>query len=218
MLKKVTCLLSLICMLAVLGACGKVDNIAANNINESEEIYALSLDSKSFYGSGVLINVDDRIYVLSAKHVCEEDVTFTIDDEKFEIPSDEIIKSSSYDLAIFEVPENAKNALIKKGISGYSIVKEDYDNLQYGENVKLVGKIDKEDLSLDGKLDNTYVYCETLDASMMLVDAAIRDGMSGGAILSVNSNLLGIIYGISEDNMTAAVPLPLIMEFLDEVL
>jgi S1-C subfamily serine protease len=52
---------------------------------------------------------------------------------------------------------------------------------------------------------------------MIWADAEVRPGMSGGGLLDQEGRLIGILSGGSQDGELAAVPLSLILQFMEDM-
>ena len=180
-------------------------------------------------GSGVIYDSDEStVWIATAAHVLEyvkgenDEVSVTFEDG-FTVVTTEKIFAKGQDLALLALPreallEGAKDGqTFKEGVTlqdhgqAYRRVlvsQEAYDKLAAGDTVIAMGSKSGvgEDASV-GTLLKDYVYSEDFGAYVMLADLTVSPGMSGGALLDAQGNLMGIICGVSEDGEVAAAPM-----------
>ncbi len=178
-------------------------------------------------GSGIIVGeTDSELLIVTNYHVVESytslEVTF-IDESKAEA----VIKGSDadMDLAVIAVPISALSEETKSAITIAKL--GDSDKLKLGEPVVAIGNalgygqsvtngivsaLNREMTTEDG---STGIYIQT--------NAAINHGNSGGALLNINGEVIGInaarIDGSSVEGMGYAIPIssasPIIAELME---
>lgn len=177
------------------------ENNIENTINKN--VIVQSLDSVA---SGVVIQMNDDKYILTAKHVVDNENTLfiTFYDKSFEIGK------------IYKVDANSDLALIRcnipEGISPINLA-SDY---KLGQTIYAIGNPDNYIFSLSKGIIS-YVNREYENNLYIQFDALVNNGSSGGALIDIKGNLVGIISKRTiGSGFGLAVPLEQINTFLKE--
>ena len=166
-------------------------------------------------GSGVVIH--EHGYIVTNAHVVEQttDVHVTFADNRT-LPARVISSDPEHDLAVIKVDADEPLPFIKLGRSDDLMVGETVvaignpHGLQHTVTAGIVSAVDRE---LQFNRDLTY-------HGLIQTDAAINAGNSGGSLINVNSELIGINSAIlgTAQNVGFAIPVDQLWQLLPSML
>ena len=171
-------------------------------------------------GSGIIISQDDKyIYIATNNHVVENSTSLTVTfvDDKA-VNATVVGTDPQTDLAVIKVSvsdiDSSTITKIKVATLGSS------DNLSVGESAIVIGNalgygqsvttgvISAKDRSVTTKSESTG---ETYTNKLIQTDAAVNPGNSGGALLNMNGEVVGIVSAkytdTSVEGMGYAIPI-----------
>lgn len=174
-------------------------------------------------GSGVILGGNPReLIIATAGHVFSQNVTeVTVQFfDGFQVTVRDYVLSEHTDLALLRIPreellevkvrEGGVSETYDHGPDYRSVVadREAYDAVRVGDCVIAMGSYSgvAED-AYAGTLEMDYVYVEDFEAYMMIARVPVKPGMSGGGLFDTRGNLLGILCGVSQEELVAVVPL-----------
>ncbi|HPC34588.1 MAG TPA: S1C family serine protease [Candidatus Absconditabacterales bacterium] len=166
-------------------------------------------------GNGVVLTNDG--YILTNKHVVQDqssEYTIILQDQEF--PLDKVRFDDGLDLAVIKikVKDNLTTPKFKsiqeKNIIGQIVfaLKKDPD---IGETITKMGIINS--LNQKFKMDNNNVYVGLIKTS-----TAIEPGFSGGPLISLDGEIIGINTAIDNIEYGASYSLPINKEFINQTL
>ncbi len=170
-------------------------------------------------GSGVVVfEDDDFMYVLTNYHVTDRDgrehVDYTVRsrDDDSDIIAEMVHENEAYDLSLLRVNRSAVARDVIDIFARYD------DPLRRGEMVLAIGSPRKIDGIVTYGTYKRMVDIANVDFEVILHDALIYRGSSGGALVDVSGNLVGINTwgGAETDNNGLAIPLTKVHDFLRE--
>jgi len=183
-------------------------------------------------GTGVIFY--DGTYVVTAKHVVEDESSCTITFGEKDIVGDIVYSSEKNDLAIIKLKDVKLTPI--KGIREAS-------TLEIGELVHVVGhphgiintyhtgrvsgvarklfkewiKIKQNVLDIDGLLTAIYYMVPVYYEGIIQFDLSSAPGFSGSGIFDVRGNLVGLLtMGIPGTNITFAQQTDILIDFIKE--
>lgn len=181
-------------------------------------------------GSGVIVGQnDEELLILTNNHVVEDSESLTVlfsaevDDEDDAVV-EALVKGtdSSYDLAVVAVKLADIPDAVKSQIRIASI--GDSTQLKLGEQVVAIGNA----LGYGQSVTSGYVSAlnrevtvDSVTNYMIQTDAAINEGNSGGALLNMNGELVGInsvkAYATGVEGMGYAIPSETFLPILEQL-
>lgn len=179
------------------------------------------------WGSGVVIEItDSEVYILSNSHLSKKNHGLSnIRFEAFDYldncaPAELVYENSEYDLAVFKCQKFSQNfELIRYG-----------DDYHIGQNVVTIGRpLGKPNHisygNIKGNVLGPRLTCARSESNVHFEvikhDSYINLGSSGGALLNVDLQLIGIQYAVTQDEETKefksgyAIPLHKVYDFLN---
>lgn len=188
----------------------------ANIAIETKINLGLSYDSKS--GSGFIFKEDDDFYyAITNHHVISVDgrhsVTYEIkafEDDDFSEAA-VVVSSEDLDLAVIKFPKNDRTDVEMIDISRRLGYKYQIDELVFA-----IGN----PLNLENTVSFGYFQGITLIENVEFIviqhSAEIYNGSSGGALVDVDGNLIGVnTWGLDEGNLSFAIPNFVVYNFLE---
>jgi S1-C subfamily serine protease len=170
-----------------------------SNINEAIKS-SVTITNKDGHGSGFVISSDG--YVLTNYHVIAEaeDMKVVLSNEK------------EYELEVVRVSKIYDLALLKIDLDGLTPFKLDFNkNIEVGADVYAVGTPQGQDLAQTVSKGIISGVRKNDDGSKLIqTDASINSGNSGGAIITKQGNVLGIVsskyFGFGVEGVAFGVP------------
>ncbi len=136
------------------------------------------------YGSGVII--DKKGFILTCDHMVECSDYFLVVNGKDTMEAFVVDSNKAIDFALLRIIKvNKELNPIKLGNS---------DNLKLGQNIMIMGY----PINL-GLVVNSGIISK-LDSNCILTDAVLNTGNSGGALIDINGNLVGINQSLITTN------------------
>lgn len=197
-----------------------------NTGSTSYDFFGRSYTSQSS-GSGIIIGQNDNeLLIVTNHHVAEGaqklEITF-IDDTKAEAKVKGM--DSDMDLAVIAVDLNDLSDETKAAIAIAKI--GDSDNLKLGQPAIVIGNALGIGISVTSGvisgIDREMTREDGVTETFIQTDAAVNHGNSGGALLDIEGNVIGItsgkLGGDDVDNMGYAIPIsaayPIISELME---
>lgn len=221
-------------------------NLGRNDISTIPQLYenlkksivaisSQSLSTNFFYGTvavptsgtGVVFNITpDSVLIVTNEHVVgigdDDTLLVAFEDEK-EVPASVVGKDVDTDLAVIKVKKSDISPEILKDIK--AVVFSDSNNIKVGEFVMAIGN------PLGYKKTATFGIVSGLDRhteltgeklSLIQTDASINSGNSGGALVNMNGEVIGInaqkISSASADGIAFSIPSNTVKEVITELL
>lgn len=209
----------LFALLLCLTGCGS----AGQPETDEAPAYLVAVTAGETSGSGILYQQDDAyLYVLTAAHVvsCMNPGTGAVlrffDGQ--ELSCGDIRISEVSDLALIRIPADRISETQRNACLCVPSDKESFDRLQTGDGCTAIGlHAESGALRHEGHILEPWIYMEDYGQYMIWADAEVRPGMSGGGLLDQEGRLIGILSGGSQDGELAAVPLSLILQFMEDM-
>lgn len=161
-------------------------------------------------GSGVIIDItDDYVDIVTARHVVEQTakplVYFNGGSSVYGIV---LAYGKESDVAFVRVETGVLDEGIHESISKVKWVDNDaYEALSLGEEVVLIGSVSEVAGSIQyGTLKEKEKFVELFQNHMLVCEASVAGGMSGGGTFSLDGKLIGIIVGTNgTDTVNVAI-------------
>lgn len=181
-------------------------------------------------GSGIIIGMNDtELLIVTNNHVVEDTTSLTIQFCNDESIEGAYIKGtdSVNDLAVVALPLDDINDDTLSSISIASL--GDSDSLQIGESVIAIGNAlgygQSVTKGIVSALDRT-ISLDSGDMTVIQTDAAINGGNSGGALLNLSGEVVGINVaktsssssGTTVEGMGYAIPVSQVKDIIDELM
>lgn len=170
----------------------------------------LQVQTGTQLGSGVLWEKsEDEWIVVTAAHVVkglsEADLYLVKDDR---ILQAEVAEVNGLDLAFLTVnTTSVEEAMAQK----YSPISISADSVQEKEAVLAAGYNPYGELcQYEGTVMDDWIYVEDFDNYMLLCDCPAQAGMSGGAVVTAEGCLAGLICGENKEGTLAVLPIGVI--------
>lgn len=192
------------------------DHIIKSNIQIETRInLGLTYDSKS--GSGFIFKEDELYYyAVTNHHVIEVDQRYTAsyeimtyEDEEFS-DATVIVSSEDLDLAVIRFPKNGREEVELIDISRRLGYRYDEDELVFaiGNPLSLVNTV-------SFGVYQGITLIENVEYIVIQHTAEIYNGSSGGALVDVDGNLIGVnTWGLEDGNLSFAIPNFIVYNFL----
>lgn len=162
------------------------------------------------YGSGVLWDRQQEFwYFVTAAHVVEalEQVEiYFVEEDKICVAQVHLVEG--LDLAFLQtdvakLPENVKNLYGECSVASIE--------MKSGDRILATGFNAMADaLIYEGKVWEPWIYTEDFDNYMLMCQCEAKPGMSGGAVFTLEEEMLGIVCGQNEEGMLAVLPVAVI--------
>lgn len=178
------------------------------SVNLAQSIIQVQTDTR--LGSGILWEKKDNNWiVVTAAHVVEglqEAEVYLVQEEK--ILTARVTEVNGLDLAFLTVPTSFLDEATEEKyqpITAMTNSREDKPRVfavgynPYGELCEYAGMVIDE-----------WIYVEDFDNYMLLCDCGAEAGMSGGAVVTADGKLVGLVCGENEKGYLAALPVGVI--------
>jgi serine protease Do len=177
-------------------------------------------------GSGFIFAIDDsEVFIATNNHVIEraETVSISLDDEET-VEARVIGRDRESDLALLSVPKSAMDAL---GVPYKAALIGDSSAMAVGDSVVAIGNAMGEgQTATSGIISavNRQITVERRRFTVLQTDAAINQGNSGGPLVNINGEVIGIntakLYasGVSVEGMGYSLPINEALEILNDLL
>lgn len=192
------------------------ETVTVGEISEDEKTQTdlqqciLQVQTDTQLGSGVLWEMrEDEWIVVTAAHVVkglsEADLYLVKDDR---ILQAEVAEVNGLDLAFLTVnTTSVEEAMVEK----YSPISISADSVQEKEAVLATGYNPYGELcQYEGTVMDDWIYVEDFDNYMLLCDCPAQAGMSGGAVVTAEGCLAGLICGENKEGTLAVLPIGVI--------
>lgn len=148
------------------------------------------------FGSGFVYKTDDKYgYILTNQHVVDEGNSFLITTASNEEVEAKLLGEDRYlDVAVLRIPKDKVIASVKTGSS---------DKIQLGETIVVIGTSINEDYfntvtggyisGLNRKVTASVKSVNDWVQDVIQVDAPINHGNSGGPLVNINGEVIGIV-------------------------
>lgn len=187
---------------------GEITDDEKSQPNLQQCVFQVQTDTQ--LGSGVLWEMrEDEWIVVTAAHVVkglsEADLYLVKDDR---ILQAEVAEVNGLDLAFLTVnTTSVEEAMAEK----YSPISISADSVQEKEAVLAAGYNPYGELcQYEGKVMDDWIYVEDFDNYMLLCDCPAQAGMSGGAVVTAEGCLAGLICGENKEGTLAVLPIGVI--------
>lgn len=200
------------------------DSVVSINVSSSEQFFNRKVELASA-GSGIIFKEDeDKIYIVTNNHVINgaDSVNISIDDD-IQVKANFVGKDPDADIAVISV---SKKDMKKLGITSYKIAKfGNSDSMEVGETVIAMGNALGRGKSatlgiISVKSKNIKIDNNTF--KMIQTDAAINEGNSGGALININGEVIGInsvkILGEGVEGMGYAIPASVFKPIVEDII
>ena len=181
------------------------------NVLESHVRLVVTKDNQTSFASSVIFDEDDTYYYgLTNHHVVSGSSAIDAVDYKNEIYDVTVIDSSAYyDLAIIKFEKNSLNPLhVLKLAESYNI----------NDEIKAVGYPRSIFTISTGLIDTIDVIVHDVTLQVIHHTAVIDHGSSGGALLNLKNEIVGINFGADpEVNMSYAIPGLKVKQYVDSI-
>jgi len=176
----------------------------------------LRYDTKS--GSGFIFKEDDDYYyAITNQHVVSTDGRFaatyevkTFEDTEY-VPTSVIVANEDLDLAVIKFSKNNRTKVEMIDITTRLGYKYQNDELVFaiGNPLSLTNTVSF------GEFEGITLI-ENVDYFVIQHSAEIYNGSSGGALVDVDGNLIGVnTWGVDDENISFAIPNFVVYNFLD---
>ncbi|MBR4084267.1 MAG: trypsin-like peptidase domain-containing protein [Lachnospiraceae bacterium] len=175
---------------------------------QTKNILQVQTDTKM--GSGVLWDRQGEEWiVVTAAHVVEglqEAEVYLVQEDKI-LPA-RVRDVRGLDLAFLVVSVASLNEQVERA---YSPVRHMKDNIEEGTIIYTKGYNPYGELcEFSGKVLDDWMYVEDFDNYMIICDCQATPGMSGGAVVTENGGLAGLICGENDKGILAVLPVGII--------
>lgn len=170
----------------------------------------LQVQTDTRLGSGVLWDKQKEEWiVVTAAHVVEglqEAEVYLVQEDKI-LPA-RVRGVKGLDLAFLIVSVDLLDEKVERG---YSPVRQMTDNIKEGTIIYTKGYNSYGELcEYSGKVLGDWIYVEDFDNYMHICDCQAIPGMSGGAVVTENGGLAGLICGENDKGILAVLPVGII--------
>lgn len=170
----------------------------------------LQVQTDTQLGSGVLWEKSEEEWiVVTAAHVvkglAEADLYLVKEDKMLQAKVTEV---NGLDMAFLTVPiSSGEDALTDK----YEAITLPDDSVQEKEEVLAAGYNPYGELcQYEGTVIDDWIYVEDFDNYMLICDCQAQAGMSGGAVVTADGGLAGLICGENKEGTLAVLPVGVI--------
>jgi len=181
------------------------------NVLESHVRLVITKDNQTSFASSVIFDEDDTFYYgLTNHHVVSGSSAIDAVDYKNKIYEASIIDSSEYyDLAIIKFEKSSLNPLhVLKLADAYNI----------NDEIKAVGYPRSIFTISTGHIDTIELIAESVTLQVIHHTAEIDHGSSGGALLNLKNEIVGINFGADpEADMSYAIPGLKVKQYIDSI-
>lgn len=168
----------------------------------------VQIQGDGYLGSGVIWEVSkERLVIATAAHVTEDNDPLAVQFGQGEPVQIELCHTSDQvDVAFLEVPIEVLSEL---GIS-WQIARQDRevcDQLTAGDELLIMGSVEEAaDRTYEGRVTEPWIYLEDFGYYMLLGQAYVIPGVSGGGVFTRDGILAGILCGGNDDDQIAVLP------------
>jgi serine protease Do len=181
------------------------------HVLESHVRLVVTKDNQTSFASSVIFDEDDTYYYgLTNHHVVNDASAIDAVDYKNKIYQASIVDASEYyDLAIIKFEKSSLNPLhVLKLAETYNI----------NDEIKAVGYPRSIFTISNGHIDIIDTVSERVTIQVIHHTAEIDHGSSGGALLNLKNQIVGINFGASpEENMSYAIPGLKVKQYIDSI-
>jgi hypothetical protein len=176
------------------------------------------------YGSGLVWQLtDDEIVIVTNAHVLaywDDTDSFVWFLQGYSADAAVLGTSGQYDVGFLGVSRDQFTYEELETLHYVSADEAVYDGLQLGEPLFCVGAgHETGDLEFhEGTVGDTWKYIDSFGNDMLYGHGFAKAGMSGGGTFDGYGHLIGMICGGTQQNETASVPLPSIIEAYKEIM
>lgn len=184
------------------------------NKDEQEELLrylmqtTVQIQGSRYLGSGVIWDEsEESLVIATAAHVTVDNDPLTVQfaqGDPVKIGLD--YTSDRVDVAFLEVPIEVLSEL---GIS-WQIARQDRevcDQLTAGDELLIMGSVEEAaDRTYEGRVTEPWIYLEDFGYYMLLGQAYVIPGVSGGGVFTRDGILAGILCGGNDDDQIAVLP------------
>lgn len=175
------------------------------------------IDMNGANGSGIVWKMEqDRIVIVTNRHVLQywDDQAGTVSFVDGTVTNAKLIgMSGKHDVGFLQIPSGWLDYSSLRDIRQASYSMDAYNNAYNGEDEFGVGSASG--IAADfypGYIDSLDTYMTEFGENMIYCDSNAIHGMSGGGTFDGCGNLIGMITGGSDYNISVSVPLPSIIE------
>ena len=178
-------------------------------------IVRISMNGAS--GSGIVWKMEpDRIVIATNRHVLRywDDQTGTVSFVDGTVSNAKVIgMSGKHDVGFLQIPSGWLDYTSLKDIRQASYSMDAYNSLCHGEDEFGLGSANGAAADFyPGFIDSKDTYMADFGENMIYCDSNAIHGMSGGGTFDGYGNLVGMITGGSDYNVSLSVPLPSMIE------
>ncbi len=206
-------------------------SITSMSVEEVQSFFGGTFQRQSEgVGTGIIIGESDsELLIVTNNHVVEggDTMTVTFDDET-SVEADIKGADSAYDVAVIAVPIDSVSSDTKDAISIATL--GDSTNLKVGEPAIAIGNAlgygQSVTTGVISALDRSVVASDsqTGESGVALIqtDAAINEGNSGGALVNINGEVIGInsakLIGESVEGIGYAIPISDVSDLIQSLM
>lgn len=175
--------------------------------------------------SGIIFYEDEeRVYIVTNFHVVDGALSVTISlDDATQVPANYVGGDAYADIAVISVK---KSDMRDAGFTAYKLaVFGDSDNLRIGDFAMAVGNAMGEGKSATVGIVSAKekeVLIENTKLTLLQTDAAINNGNSGGALVNINGEVIGIntakLFETGVEGMGYAIPANTVIDLIDTIM
>lgn len=187
-----------------------IESVEESENKEMQKNSILQVQTESRLGSGVLwAKQEEEWIVVTAAHVVEgqqEVDVYLVSEDKILPATVEVV--NDLDLAFLRV---SIRSLAEKTKEEYGAVKQMQDTIEEGATVFAKGYTPYGELcEFVGKVLEDWIYVEDFDNYMLICNCQASPGMSGGAAVTEDGGLVGLICGENDKGILAILPMAVI--------
>jgi len=183
-----------------------LENLQSSIVKIEAEVADGSNEMFTIAGSGVIINITETyVDIVTAHHVVELTATpqvFFYDGSC--VTGSVLAYGKQSDIAFVRVDKALLSSDVKQAICGDN---DDYNALVLQEDVYLIGSsVAVAGDVVIGQVKEKDRFVELFQNEMLLCDAGVYNGMSGGGVFKTDGKLMGIIVGTDDvDTVNVAI-------------
>lgn len=183
-----------------------VENLKASVVKIEAEVTDASDETFTIAGSGVIINVTDAyVDIVTAHHVVEltaEPQVFFYDGSC--VAGSVLAYGKQNDIAFVRVDKTLLSSEMKQAVCGD---RDAYNALSLQEDVYLIGSsATVAGDVITGQVKEKDRFVELFQNEMLMCEAGVHNGMSGGGVFKTDGKLMGIIVGTDDvDTVSVAI-------------
>ena len=175
------------------------------------------------HGSGIIWEMTpEEIVIVTNKHVLDywnEKNSYVHFLRGYDVDAKILGISEQYDIGFLSVDSRQFTCDELKELRSARVDLDVYVELKQGDIMFSVdsGSVTEPERYFEGTVENTHLYIEYFEAYMLYGHGFAKAGMSGGGTFDGRGFLIGMTTGGTEQNETAGVPLPAIIEAYEEI-